>query len=306
MIERHDVIIVGAGPAGLAAGIYAGRARFKTLILEKGVPGGQILLTDWVENYPGFPDGIAPFDLIDGFRKQAERFGARIEADEVLALERRDGLWHLTAGRGEYAARAVLIATGSVYRKLGLADEARLTGKGVSFCATCDGAFFTGKDVAVVGGGDNALTEALFLTKFASKVFIIHRRNRLRGEKILQERILAHEKILVLWDCVVEAIRGGDRLESLTVLNLKENRRFPLPVGGLFVSIGTDPVTGFVKGLVEFNEWGQVKVDISMATSQPGLFAAGDVSDACPKQVATAVGTGVHAALSIEDYLERL
>lgn len=306
MIERHDVIIVGAGPAGLAAGIYTGRARLKTLILEKGIPGGQILLTDWVENYPGFPDGIAPFDLIDGFRRQAQGFGARIEVDEVRALERKDGLWRLAAGRGEYAARAVLIATGSVYRKLGLADEARLTGKGVSFCATCDGAFFAGKDVAVVGGGDNALTEALFLTKFASKVFVIHRRNRFRGEKILQERILAHEKIRVLWDCVVEAIHGGGRLESLTVLNLKEDRRFVLPVSGLFVSIGTDPVTDFVKGLVEFNEWGQVKVDSSMATSQPGLFAAGDVSDSCPKQVATAVGTGVHAALSIEDYLERL
>lgn len=306
MIERHDVIIVGAGPAGLAAGIYTGRARLKTLILEKGIPGGQILLTDWVENYPGFPDGIAPFDLIDSFRRQAEGFGARIEADEVRALERKDGLWRLTVGRGEYAARAVLIATGSVYRKLGLADEARLTGKGVSFCATCDGAFFAGKDVAVVGGGDNALTEALFLTKFASKVFVIHRRNRFRGEKILQERILAREKIRVLWDCAVEAIHGGDRLESLTVLNLKEDRRFVLPVSGLFVSIGTDPVTDFVKGLVEFNEWGQVKVDSSMATSQPGLFAAGDVSDSCPKQVATAVGTGVHAALSIEDYLERL
>jgi thioredoxin reductase (NADPH) len=305
MNESWDVVIIGAGPAGLAAAIYAGRARRSTLVLEKGFPGGQILLTDWVENFPGFPEGVTPFELMQDFRKHAEKFGARVETDEIENISGREGAWLLKGSKKEYTARAVIIATGSAYRRLGIENEVRLTGRGVSYCATCDGAFFAGRGIAMVGGGDNALKEALFLTKYCRKVAIIHRRDRFRGEKIYQERVFASEKIEVLWDTVVEAINGGDKIESLDLRNLKTDKTLRLPVDGLFVSIGTEPQTGFVRGFLDLNEWGQVKVKLNMESSVPGIFAAGDVSDACPKQIATAVGTGVHAALSAEEYLSR-
>jgi len=301
-----DVVIIGAGPAGLAAALYTGRGRLKTVVLEKAIPGGQILLTDWVENYPGFPDGIAPFELIENFRKQAEKFGAVIETDEAGSLRRENDLWVIVGQNKEYAARAVIIATGAAYRKLGIPNETRLTGKGVSYCATCDGPFFRDAAVAVVGGGDNALTEAVMLTKFCRKLYVIHRREQFRAIKILQERVLANPKIEVLWNCVLESAEGESRLERVMVRNVKENRTFPLPLDGLFISIGMDPHTGFVKGVVGLNEWGEVKVDSRMATDQPGIYAAGDVADACPKQVATAVGAGVSAALSVNEYLESL
>jgi thioredoxin reductase (NADPH) len=301
--QSWDVVIVGAGPAGLAAAIYAGRARRSTLVLEKGLPGGQILLTDWVENFPGFPDGVTPFELMQDFHKHAEKFGAKVETDEVERISGSEEAWLLRGSKNEYTARTVIIATGSAYRHLGLENEARLTGRGVSYCATCDGAFFAGRDIAMVGGGDNALKEALFLTKYCRKVTIIHRRDRFRGEKIYQERVFASEKIEVLWDTVVEAIDGGDKIGSLGLRNLKTGNKLHLPVEGLFVSIGTEPQTSFVRGFLDLNEWGQVKVKPNMESSAPGIFAAGDVSDACPKQIATAVGTGVHAALSVEEYL---
>jgi len=305
MDESWDVIIIGAGPAGLSAAIYAGRARRSTLVLEKGFPGGQILLTDWVENFPGFPDGVTPFELMQDFRKHAEKFGARIETDEIIGISGSEGAWVLKGSKKEYLARTVIVATGSAYRRLGLANEARLTGRGVSYCATCDGAFFAGRDVAMVGGGDNALKEALFLSKYCRKVTIIHRRDRFRGEKVYQERVFASEKIEVLWETVVEGINGGDKVESLDLHNLKTSNKLRLPVDGLFISIGTAPQTGFVRGFLDLNEWGQVKVSLNMGSSVPGIFAAGDVSDACPKQIATAVGTGVHAALSVEEYFSR-
>lgn len=300
-----DVVIIGAGPAGLAAAIYAGRARRSTLVLEKGLPGGQILLTDWVENFPGFPDGVKPFELMQDFRTHAEKFGARIETDEIAAVSRSGGDWLLTGSKGNYAGRAVIIATGSAYRRLGLESEARLTGRGVSYCATCDGAFFAGRHVAMVGGGDNALKEALVLAKYCRKVTVIHRRDRFRGEKIYQERLFASPKIEVLWETVVEAVDGADKVESLELRNLKDGTAAHLPVDGLFISIGTAPQTDFVRGFLDLNEWGQVKVGLDMESSVPGIFAAGDVSDACPKQIATAVGTGVHAALSAEEFLSR-
>jgi thioredoxin reductase (NADPH) len=303
MDNAWDVVIVGAGPAGLAAAIYTGRARRSTLVLEKGIPGGQILLTDWVENYPGFADGATPFALMQGFRAQAEKFGARIETGEVEGISGAEGAWVLKGSRKDPAARAVIIATGSAYRRLGIDGEARLTGRGVSYCATCDGAFFAGREVAMVGGGDNALKEALFLVKYCRKVTIIHRRDRFRGERIYQERVFASDKVEILWDTVVRAVNGGDKVESLDIRNLKTGNELRLPVDGLFVSIGTEPQTAFVKGFLDLNEWGQVKVGPDMRSSVPGIFAAGDVSDACPKQIATAVGTGVHAALSVEEYL---
>jgi len=302
----YDVVIIGAGPAGLAAAVYTGRGRFPTVVLEKTIPGGQILLTDWVENYPGFPDGIAPFDLMENFRKQTERFGALIETDEAKAIRREEKGWVVIGQNKEYRGKAVIIATGAAYRKLGIPNEARLTGKGVSYCATCDGPFFRDAVVAVVGGGDNALTEAVMLTKFCRKLYLIHRRDQFRAIKILQERVLANPKIEVLWNCIVETAEGENNLERAILRNVKEDRTFPLPLDGLFISIGMDPHTGFVRGVVELNEWGEIKVDSRMATSQPGIYAAGDVADACPKQVATAVGSGVNAALSVNEYLESL
>jgi len=302
----YDVVIIGAGPAGLAAAVYTGRGRLQTVVLEKAIPGGQILLTDWVENYPGFPEGIAPFELTDNFRKQAEKFGAVIETDEAKRIRREENDWMVDGQSKEYRARAVIIASGAAYRKLGIPNETRLTGKGISYCATCDGPFFRDAAVAVVGGGDNALTEAVLLTKFCRKLYVIHRRDQFRAIKILQERVFANPKIEVLWNCVVDAAEGEHHLERIIVRSSKEDRVFPLPLDGLFVSIGMDPHTEFARGVVELNEWGEVKVDSRMATSQPGIYAAGDVADACPKQVATAVGAGVQAALSVNEYLESL
>ena len=306
MGEPRDVLIVGAGPAGLAAAIYTGRGRLATTVLEKAMPGGQILLTDWVENYPGFPTGVTPADLMAGFRRQAETFGARIEPDEALSIARSGSGFTVAGHAGAYEAPSVIVATGSSYRRLGVPGEERLTGSGVSYCAVCDGAFFKDKDIAVVGGGDNALKEALYLTRFARSVTLVHRRDKFRGERIYQERLAANAKVRVLLETVVCAVEGDGAVASVTVRDLKRDISSSLPVEGLFVSIGTAPQTGFAAGFLELNEWGQIKVDARMQSSVPGVFAAGDVSDACPKQVATAVGTGVHAALSAQDYLERL
>lgn len=303
MSETNDVVIIGAGPAGLAAAIYTGRARLDTLVCERTTPGGQILLTDFIENYPGFTEGIAPFQLIENIRKQAERFGAKIVMDDVQEIRKQETFWQIRGNRGEYKSKAVLVATGSDHRKLGIQGEERLTGRGVSFCATCDGAFFQDKVVAVVGGGNWALTEALFLTRFCREVKILHRRDQLRAEKILQERALDNPKIEVFWDTVVAKINGDESLESVTVRNVKDNKASELELDGLFISIGTIPNNKIVDNLAELNEWGEVKVGKNMATGQPGLYAAGDVTDACPEQMATAVGTGVAAALAITDYL---
>lgn len=298
-----DVVIIGAGPAGLAAAIYAGRARLDTIVCERAMPGGQILLTDVIENYPGFPDGIDPARLMEDIRKQAEKFGAEIVRDDIKEILNEDELWRIRGSREDYKAKAVLVATGSTHRKLGIPGEGPLTGRGVSYCATCDGAFFQDKVVAVVGGGDWALTEALFLTRFCREVKIIHRRDQLRAEKILQERAFDNPKITVLWSTVVDTINGDGRLESLSLRDARNDRASELEIDGLFISIGTIPNSQIVDKLVDLNEWGEIKVEKNMSTRLPGLFAAGDVTDACPEQMATAVGTGVAAALAITDYL---
>jgi len=304
MSKKYDVVVVGAGPAGIAAAIYLGRGRLETLVIEKGIPGGQILLTDWIENYPGFPDGIAPFQLMQDFQRQMEKFGAVVETDEVKEIHKSGKGWLLKGAGSEYLTSSVIIATGSAYRKLGVKGEQELTGKGVSFCATCDGAFFQDRDIAVVGGGDNALKEAQMLTKFCRSLKLIHRRDKFRGERILQERVLANEKIEVIWDSIVEKILGKEKIQGARIKNKKTGETKDLDLDGLFISIGTEPNSEFVKGFLDMDEWGHIKVAKHMETSQPGIFAAGDVSDACPKQMATAVGTGVKAAIFIIDRSE--
>ena len=305
-MEQWDLIIIGAGAAGLAAGIYAARSGLKTLIIDEKMAGGTAADAPIMENYPGFPEGIAPFDLIENFRKQAEKFGAVLKTDEAKSIRRKDDFWAVVGQEGEYTARSVIMATGAAYRKLGIPNEARLTGRGVSYCATCDAPFFRDGVVAVVGGGDNALTEAILLTKFCRKLILIHRRDRFRAIRILQERIFANPKIEVLWNSVVESAEGGNQLERIMVRDVKESRTFPLALDGLFVSIGMDPHTDFVRGLLELNKWREIKVKPDMSTSRAGIFAAGDVTDACPKQVITAAGTGVAAALAVNEYLESL
>lgn len=298
-----DVLIIGAGPSGLAAAIYAGRARHRTLLLEKGMPGGQILLTDWVENYPGFHEGVGSFQLMENFKKQAEKFGAQIETDEAVEIHKKNQLWQVKGNKKDYLTSTVIVATGSVYRKLGVKGEKELTGRGVSYCATCDGAFFKGKQVGIVGGGDHALTEALFLTKFATKVKLIHRRSEFRAEKILQERVAQNPKIENIKDAVVEKISGKDRVESVTLKNVKTQRTSEIKLDGLFISVGMEPTSGLVKRLLKLDQGGQIQVGDGMKTSQSGIFGAGDVTDACPSQLATVVGTGVSAALSVTTYL---
>jgi thioredoxin reductase (NADPH) len=303
MSRLYDVIVVGGGPAGLAASIYTGRARLDTLVLEKALPGGQILLTDWIENYPGFAEGVGTFPLMEAFRAQAERFGAVITMDEVKSLRREDKEWILEGQQEAYRTKAVIIATGSSHRHLEVPGEAELTGRGVSFCATCDGAFFRDKRVGVIGGGSWALTEALFLTKFARTVKLIHRRQGFRAEKILQERVQVHERIELVLDTVVERVNGQDKMESLSLRNVKSDQAWDEPLDGVFVSIGMIPNTGFLGGTLELNQWGEIVVRKKMATSQPGIFAAGDVTDACSNQVAIAAGAGVEAALAVDEFI---
>jgi thioredoxin reductase (NADPH) len=305
MSEIYDVVIIGAGPAGLAAAIYTGRARLNTIVVEKGIPGGQILFTDVIENYPGFPDGVNSFELMESFRNQAERFGASFLMDEIQEIRRKnnDGLWEVVSETTLFSTKSIIIATGAIHRKLGVPGEKELIGRGVSFCATCDGAFYREKIVAVVGGGSWALTEALFLTKFAKTVKLIHRRDRFRGEKILQERVKKHEKIQILWNSIIEEIIGKEKLESLILKNVKTEDTGEIELDGLFISIGANPNTDFLKGLLELNQWGEIMVNNKMKTSVNGIFAAGDVTDACPNQVATAVGTGVAAAMAVDDYI---
>ncbi len=299
-----DLIIVGGGPGGLTAGIYAGRARLKTLLVEKLIPGGQVMTTELVENYPGFPEGVSGVDLSDRMRKQAERFGLELLSGEALDL--LPGPPHtLILEDRKLTAGAVIIASGSHYRRLGAPGEAEFTGKGVSYCATCDGALYRGHTIAVVGGGDTALTDALFLTRFAEKIHLIHRRDALRGEKVLQERIFAQEKIQIHWHTVVEEIKGADSVEAIRLKQVKTGEINTLPVTGVFVFVGVEPNTGSLKNRLPLDEWGFIRTDEHIATSLPGIFATGDVRQKLLRQIATAVGDGAIAAFAAEHYLEQ-
>ena len=309
MSEIREVIIVGSGPSGYTAAIYTARAGLKPLVFEGALTaGGALMNTTEVENYPGFTDGIMGPDLMLAMRGQAERFGAEIITDDVTAVNLVGEVKTVTDSEGnDYSAHAVILAMGSGYRKLGLPAEERLSGRGVSWCATCDGFFFRDKDIAVVGGGDSALEEATFLTRFASSVTIIHRRDELRGSKIMVDRAKADPKIRFAWNSVVTDLHGDTSLTGLTLPDTITGVPRELPVQGLFVAIGHDPRSEIVRGQVEVDAAGYVVVDApSTRTNLPGVFAAGDLVDHTYRQAVTAAGTGCAAALDAERYLAAL
>lgn len=303
-MEEYDVVIIGGGPAGLTAGLYTSRARLRSLLLEKGVPGGQMGTIYWIENYPGFEDGISGIDLSQKMEKQAKRFGLELKTLRVeeIALDGKKKVL-ITDDGPEIRTKAIIIATGAEPKRLNVDGEERFRGRGVSYCATCDGPFFKGMDIAVVGGGDSAVEEALFLTRFTQKVYIIHRRDRLRATKILQERAFENNKIGLLWNSVVEAIEGEDTVNAVRIKNLKTDQFENLPVNGVFVYIGYRPSTAFLNGMVDIDSDGFIVTDEEMATSSPGIYAAGDVRAKALKQIATAVGDGAIAAVSAEKYI---
>lgn len=303
MDKEYDLIILGGGPAGLTAGLYAARARLRTLLIEKAVPGGQIATTTLVENFPGFPEGVMGPDLAERMQQQAESFGLETTYDEVTGVELTDGLKRVKTLEGDYLAKALIIATGADAVKLGVPGEDKLIGKGVSYCATCDGAFFKDEVIAVVGGGDSALDEGLFLTRFGSKVIVIHRRDQLRASKVLQERAFANLKMAFIWDSVVEEVIGDDEVKALRLRNVKTGESSLLDVSGVFVYIGHHPNTAPFKGLVSLDERGYVITTDKMETSVPGVFVGGDVRVNSARQAITAAGDGATAALTAEKYI---
>ena len=302
--EFHDLIIIGAGPAGLSAGLYAARDKQDVVLIEKLSPGGQVLSTDWVENYPGFPEGVSGFELMDAIRKQAERFDLKILSHEVQGVDFKQQVKHLSLASGSMDARSVIVTTGAQPRKLGIEGEELLTGKGVSYCGTCDGPFYRDAEVAVIGGGDTAVQEAIFLTRFASRVYVIHRRDELRATKIIQERAFANEKIEFVLDTIPLSIEGQTGVENLRLRNVKTSEESTLNIEGVFVLVGTRPVTEFLKDAVDLDGQGFIKVNRRQETNVPGVFAAGDVTSETPRQIATAVGEGVTAVLDAEEYLD--
>ena len=302
-----DVAIIGAGPAGLTAGIYAARGRLKTVILERNMAGGQIALTELVENFPGFPEGISGFDLSEKMKSQAVQFGADLrEITGVASFAPGPDGYTVTTDQGEVRARSVILAPGVEAKRSGIPGEAEFIGRGVSWCATCDGALYRGRTVAVVGGGDSAVEEGLFLTKFADKVYLVHRRDELRAAEIAQERCFANAKFDYVWDSVPTRIVGGDVVEALEVRNVKTQEVRSLPVNGVFFYIGQLPNTGFLKGIVELDDAGYIVTDALLRTSLPGVFACGDAHANPLKQIAMAVGEGALAAVQAERYLDQL
>ncbi len=305
----RQVIIIGSGPAGYTAAIYAARANLAPLVVASSVEaGGELMNTTEVENFPGFPEGIMGPDLMTKMQEQAERFGAEVLYDDVVSLEIDGPVKKVVLGSGKtYEASSVVFATGSAHRKIGIEGEERLSGRGVSYCATCDGFFFRERTIAVVGGGDSAMEEATFLTKFASKVYVIHRRDELRASKIMQDRAFANEKIEFIWNSEVVDVLGADAVTGVVLEDTVDGTRRELALDGLFVAIGNDPRTHLVHGKLELTPEGTVWVDgRSSRTSVPGVFAAGDVVDPTYRQAVTAAGSGTVAALDVEHYLAGL
>ncbi|MDT8316376.1 MAG: thioredoxin-disulfide reductase [bacterium] len=299
--ETYDLVTIGGGPAGLTAAIYAGRGMLKTLVLEKLMMGGQATITHMIDNYPGFPDGVTGPDLMGKFENQAKRFGAEFKFATVDKIILDGNIKVLKIADGEIRAKTVIICTGAEPRRLDVPGETKLTGKGVSYCATCDGAFFREAVIAVVGGGDSAVKEAIYLTKFASKVYVIHRRDELRAEKITIEQAFANEKIEFVWDSIVEEITGKHAVESVMVKNVKDGSTKELKLEGVFIYVGMIPNTGFLKDFVKLDEAGYIVADRDTHTDITGVFAAGDVRRKLSRQVATAVGDGATAAMAAEE-----
>ena len=306
--DVYDVVIVGAGPAGLTAGIYASRGRLKTAILERNMAGGQIALTELVENYPGFPEGISGFDLATKMKDQAVQFGAEVrEIESVSALRAEPGgVYAVITDREEVRARSVILAPGVEGRRSGIPGEAEFIGRGVSWCATCDGALYRGRTVAVVGGGDSAVEEGIFLTKFAEKVYLVHRRDELRAAPIAQERAFANPKFEFVWDSIPRRIDGAEMVEDLEVENVKTGELRKLPVNGVFMYIGQIPNTTWLSDTVEIDEHGYIVTDELLRTKLPGVFACGDARLNPLKQIVMAVGEGALAAVQAERYLDTL
>jgi len=303
-MSSYDVIIIGGGPAGLTAGIYIARARLKGVILERMLPGGQVMITTKVDNYPGFPEGIEGPELMMRFERQVRNLGIEIKNPfEVKKIEIQGEKKLIFSDTETLETRALIIATGAKYRRLGVPGEKEFTGRGVSYCGTCDAPFFRGMDVAVVGGGDTALVEALHLTKFAKRVFIIHRRDELRAAKILQEEAFRNDKIEFIWSSIVKEIKGETNVQAVVVENLKDGRISELKVEGCFIFVGMNPNSELVKGIVELDEHGYIITDEYCRTSVKGIFAAGDVRNNVLKQISTAVGDGAIAAVSAEKYI---
>ena len=299
----YDVIIIGAGPAGYTAGIYCSRARHDTLIISGLLPGGQLMNTTDVENYPGFDEGIMGPDLMLTMRKQAERMNTTIIDDVVVNVDFRNKPFKVLTGSEEYDAKAVIVCTGATPRKIGIEGEQTFSGKGVSYCATCDGAFFRNQDIAVVGGGDSCMEEATFLTKFASRVHIIHRRDTFRASKIMQERALNNENIQVHWNSEIEDIKGDQKVQQIVLKDTKTGENKTLDMGGVFVAIGHEPNTELFKNQLEMNENGYIIQKENTETSVKGVFTAGDVHDHRYRQAVTAAGFGCMSAIDVDKYL---
>jgi len=305
MNEKYDVVIIGGGPAGLTAGLYASRAKLNSLLVEKGLVGGQIANAERVENYPGFPEGINGFELGQLMHQQTTKYGLKTLLAEVTGIELQEGQKVIRTTEGDFMAKAVIIAGGSERQKLGVPGEEEFTGKGVSYCATCDGAFFREQPVAVVGGGDAAITEALHLAKFASRVTVIHRRDQLRASRILQEKALSQPKIEFRWNSIIERIEGGDMVKRIRLRQVKTGEESALEVAGIFISIGLKPNTDYLKGILPLDVTGHIITDEKMETKIPGIFAVGDIRHNSARQVITAAGDGATAAIYAEKFISK-
>jgi len=301
---NYDIAIIGGGPAGLSAAIYAARGGLKTVVFERGLIGGQIVLTADVENYPGFEENMSGFDIADKMKKQADKFDVEFKINEIKKIIPQKDFKLIKTTNEEFKVKVVVIATGANPSKLGVDGEARLTGRGVSYCATCDGALYRDKIVAVVGGGDSAVEEALFLTKFAKKVYIIHRRDELRAVKIIQKRAFNNDKIEIVWNSIITEIEGKQFVENLKIHNRKTKENSDLAVDGVFMYVGIVPNNELVKEIVKIDERGFILVDESMQTSVPGIYSIGDINQKALRQVVTAASDGAIAAFSAEKWIE--